>query len=373
MTSLRILASLLVLAICTSCISLSHPRETDALSASNAESFSEDSLAEAEPALSWSDLTRLAREHRQRGELKEAAERLDQAALQVALLPPTHARRRTVFGLRSRLAIDLANSGDIESADQLTDTLLAEASAAPELGDAALISLALSAADRRSDIEQLPLLEIAFTTAQAGATSRERMDLGLRVAEQAYAQNDFPLARRGIDQAIVDAEHMGPSRRAKIASLEVFKSRIALAQNDLETAEQSATQANRLLDEISADPSDRGIAEATLSEALAKKGDVDKALVIARGAYARIGGVDPIEPHAQRVILVALARVNRSLGDTGSAKQHYEEALEIPGVDTPADTALVKRVSAELRELDNLDNLGTPTAAPPSPNEHPAF
>lgn len=354
MTSPRIRFSFLLLPFCVSCLSLNYPIDPNQTSSANARAESsalEALLPQTEVALSWSDLTRLAREHRQRGELEEAGERLDQAALQVELLPPTHARRRTVFGMRARLAIALAEAGEIEAADELADTLFAEADTAPDLGGAALISLALSVADRRPQESQLRLLRIALTTAQAGTTSRSRMKLALRVAETAYAK-DLELARRAIDQAVLDAEHTGPSRRARIASLELFKSRIALAQSDLETAESSAIRANRLFDQISASPSERGIAEATLAEILAEKGDIDKALAIARSAYARIDGATPLEAHAERVILVAQARVRRSVGDSASARQHYERALEIAGLDTAADKDLVRRITQELQDLD---------------------
>ena len=354
MTSPRIRFSFLLLPFCVSCLSLNYPIDPNQTSSANARAESsalEALLPQTEVALSWSDLTRLAREHRQRGELEEAGERLDQAALQVELLPPTHARRRTVFGMRARLAIALAEAGEIEAADELADTLFAEAGTAPDLGGAALISLALSVADRRPQESQLRLLRIALTTAQAGTTSRSRMKLALRVAETAYAK-DLELARRAIDQAVLDAEHTGPSRRARIASLELFKSRIALAQSDLETAESSAIRANRLFDQISASPSERGIAEATLAEILAEKGDIDKALAIARSAYARIDGATPLEAHAERVILVAQARIRRSVGDSASARQHYERALEIAGLDTAADKDLVRRITQELQDLD---------------------
>jgi len=321
-----------------------------------------------EPALTWNDLTRLAREHRVNGELDEARERLAQAAIQVRPLPPTHARRRTVFGAQARLAIELADAGEIESADELANELLAEAEAEPELGGAALVDLALSIADRRQPEPQLLVLRVALTTAQAGTTNRNRMDLAFRVADEAYRENDLDLARRAIDQAVLDAQHIGPSRKERIASLELYKSRIALAQGDLEVAESSAIAANQIFEEISASPSKRGIGEATLAEVLAAKGDGERALAIAGGAYARIaritriGGEEPIQDHAQRVILASLARVERSTGDWSSARIHFEEALSIPAVDFPADRHLVKQLTSELRTLDEPEM----PSAPPS-------
>jgi tetratricopeptide (TPR) repeat protein len=358
MTSFRIGSSLMALVFCMSCISLSYPEDSKPLQDPMARPKAMETSVVApviEPALSWSDLTRLAREHRKRGELDEARERLDQAALQVGSLPPTHARRRTVFGARARLAIELADAGEIESADELADELLAEAEAEPELGGAALVSLALSVAERRDPEAQLPILSIALTTAQAGATSRDRMSLAFQIADIAYREEDLVLARRAIDQAVSDAQHVGPSKRERIASLELYKARIALAQADLEAAENSAITANQVFEEVSAAPSKRGIAEATLAEILAEKGSTEKALMIARGAHARIGGQEPIHNHAQRVILASLARVELSAGESVSAREHFEQALAIPAVDFAADDILVEQLMLDLRALDGAD------------------
>ena len=373
MRPFRIGSSALALVFCLSCISLNYPEDPedpsdpDRLPVANATAKHAEREAETpviEPALSWSDLTRLAREHRQRGELEKARERLAQAALQVRPLAPTHARRRTVFGMQARLAMELAAAGKIEIADELADALLAEAEMAPELGRAALVSLALSVADRRQSESPLPLLRIALTTAQAGSTSRDRMNLAFHVAYEAYQEKDFALARRAIDQAIVDAQHVGPTKKERIASFELYKSRIALAQVDLETAEMSATAANRIFEEISADPSNRGVAEATLAEILAKKGEVEKALSIARGAHGRIGEDEPIEEHARRLILASLARVENIAGDSASARVHFEQALAIPTVDVSADLDLVEQLRIELQELDET---GTASSLPSAP------
>lgn len=381
MTSLRFGSSLLAFAICVSYASPGMANTSDTPAPSSNESVANASpppLAtgaedpEPEPALTWSDLTRLAREHRVNGELDEARERLAQAAIQVRALPPTHARRRTVFGAQARLAIELADAGEIEFADELANELLAEAEAEPELGGAALVDLALSVADRRQPEPQLPVLRVALTTAQAGTTNRNRMDLAFRVADEAYRENEFDLARRAIDQAVLDAQHIGPSRKERIASLELYKSRIALAQGDLEAAESSAIAANQIFEEISASPSKRGIGEATLAEVLATKGDGERALAIAGGAYARIaqiaqiGGEEPIQDHAQRVILASLGRVERSTGDSSSARIHFEEALSIPAVDFPADRHLVKQLTSELRTLDEPEMPSAPPSTLPS-------
>jgi len=140
MTSLRFGSSLLAFAICLSFASPDMANTSDMPARSSNESVANANpppLAtgaedpDPEPALTWSDLTRLAREHRVNGELDEARERLAQAAIQVRALPPTHARRRTVFGAQARLAIELADAGEIESADELANELLAEAEAEP--------------------------------------------------------------------------------------------------------------------------------------------------------------------------------------------------------------------------------------------------
>jgi hypothetical protein len=305
-----------------------------------------------ERALTWNELTRLAREHRQLGELDLARERLAQAAFLVRPLPPTNAQRKTVFGMQARLAIDLADSGEITAADDLTSELFAEAEAEPELGGAALASLAVSVADRRPPESQLSILRIAFKAAEAGSASRDRLGLTFRVADEAYRGKDFDLARRAIDLALSDAQHIGPSKKERIASLELYKSRVALAQGDLEAAEMSAITANRIFEEVSASSSQRGAGEAALAEILAHRGVTQKALAIARGAHARIDGEEPLDDHSKRVILASLARVERSVGESASARIHFEEALAIPAADFPWDLDLVDQLTIELQELE---------------------
>ncbi len=322
-----------------------------------------------EKALSWSDLTRLAREHRQRGELMEARDRLAQAAAQLADLPPTNAQRRTVFGLQARLAESLLESGDQETADRFASELLAQAEAEPEIGGAALVSLALSLAEWRAQRaaeagepdSPLPLLRIAFDTARTGPASRDRIGLAFRVAEEAYRADDLTLARRAIDLALADTHRLNPTDRKKIASFEVYRSRIALAQGDLAAAEASATAANQIFDELDADASSRGIAEASLAEVLARKGDLDRASIVIRGARARLDVDHPIHDHARRLVLAAVARVERSAGDVDAARRAYEEALAVPPVDFAPDADLVRRLEREIRELE------TPSESEASP------
>ncbi|HEB90094.1 MAG TPA: hypothetical protein ENI85_11025 [Deltaproteobacteria bacterium] len=324
-----------------------------------------------ERPLSWSDLTRLAREHRQRGELTQARERLAQAAMQLKDLPPTNAQRRTVFGLQARLAERLLEGGDPEDADRFADELLAEAEAEPELGGAALVSLALSVAERRAaraagsgaPYSPLPLLRIAFETARTGPASRDRIGLSFRVADEAYRADELALARRAIDQALADTRRLRPTDKQKIAAFEIYRSRIALAQGDLDTAETSAVRANQIFDEVDADSSNRGIAEASLAEVLARKGDLDRASVIIRGARARLDAGDPIHDHARRLILAAVARVERIAGNPGAARKAYAEALAIPPVDFAPDADLVRRLRHESGELEKQPDA---VASPPT-------
>lgn len=364
MTSFRIGSSLLTLLLGLSygslCYAIDAGNTVDAddpgqLSGTNAISETAEidvTTQDFEPALSWSDLTRLAREHRRLGEFDEARERLAQAALQVQSLPPTNVQRRTVFGMQARMAIELADAGEIESADDLAGELFAEAEAEPELGGAALASLAVSVANRRPRESQLSVLRIAFTAAQAGTASRNRLDLAFRVANEAYRDKDFGLARHAIDLALSDLQHIGPSKKGRIASFELFRSRIALEQGDFEAAEMSAITANQLFEEISASSAQRGVGEAALAEILANRGETERALVIARGAHARIDGEESLNDHPKRVILASLARVERSAGESASARAHFEEALAIPAVDLPWDLDLIDQLTIELQEFD---------------------
>jgi hypothetical protein len=311
-------------------------------------------------AKTWSDLTRAARELRQRGELDAAREKLEQAAIQVAPLPPTHVERQTVFGMRARLAEEYARAGELEAADALADQLFAEAEAEPALGGAAIAALAVSVADRRErasedddqPTSQLPLYRLALEAVQTGPSSRSRLDLAEKIALRSYAEGDTALARRAIDQAITDARHVIPSRRERIARLDLLRARIARDQGDLEAAERSATAANAILDDLDADPSTRAIAESLLVEILVAAGDVERAEPIARGARARMDLDQPLNEYAQRSVLAAMARLERRRGDRTAARRHLEQALAVPGIDLEADRALVRALT---RELDDED------------------
>ncbi len=371
---LRIVSPALAFAFCMSCVSLSYPTPAGApvpdpaptATAQPTELDTEDPAYE--PALSWNELTRSARDYTQRGDLAKAQERLDQAELQVRDRAPTNVQRRTVFGMRARLAAELEAAGEIETADELANELFAQAEAEPELGGDALVSLAVSVALRRQKAadeaeepeSQLHLLRIALETAQTGPSTRDRMELAFYIANEAYGEDDYALASRAIDQALIDAQRIIPTKKRQLGALEIYRARIALGQGDLDLAEVAATSANQIFAELEADPSNRGIAEAILAEILAKKGETDRALIIARGAHARIGNEESLDDHAQRHILASLARVERSAGDLESAQQHLEQALAIPAADFEPDRDLVKQLKIERQAF------GDPDARPPS-------
>jgi tetratricopeptide (TPR) repeat protein len=333
-----------------------------------------------EPALGWSDLTRLARDHQRRGELDEAERRLDQASTLVSKLAPTDARRRAVFGTRARFAEQLAYHGETERSDALADQLFAEAEAEPALGDTALVSLAVSVVDRRSAVgeearldsdspdertSQMRILRIALRTAQTGTANRDRLQLAKRVAETAFLEDELATARNAVDQAIADTATLAPTNAAQIAELSLLRARIANRQGDFERAIADATRANQIADERGASASFRGYGEATLAEALARSGEPDRALAIGRGARARLDGDEPIEDHAQRIILTSLARIEVSIDHAERARLYYDEALEVPGDDSDEDRHLVRAIVAERADLDSTQSF--PVAQPSSP------
>jgi hypothetical protein len=364
-TALRVLASTLVVVVGSACISsLNYPEpeqeSPEWVGPPRVRRMPTGANPDDDIAKTWSDLTRAARELRQRGELDAAREKLEQAAIQVAPLPPTHVERQTVFGMRARLAEEYARAGELEAADALADQLFAEAEAEPALGGSALAALAVSVADRREraaeeegePTSQLPLYRLALDAVRTGPSSRSRLDLAEDIALRAYAEDDTALARRAIDQAIMDARHVIPSHRERIAQLELLRARIARDQGDLETAEGSATAANAILDDLDADPSTRAIAESLLVEILVAAGDVERAEPIARGARARMDLDQPLNEYAQRRVLAAMARLERRRGDRTAARRHLEQALAVPGSDLEADRALVRELT---RELDDED------------------
>lgn len=368
---LLLLSAAWILACCGGCASLSYPEPTPEARPEPSPSRQQSTMPRArmdrvvpadEAGRSWSDLTREARELRQQGEYVEAQERLVQAALQVESRPPTDAQRRAVFGMQARLAEALARDGETERADELADELFEQAEQEPELGGAALISLALSTAERREgevaaedrDAALLPLLRIALTAAETRSASRDRMDLASFIAAAAFDAGELDLARRAIDRAVGDADILIRARRDRIASMEVIRAEIAMAQGDLVAAEASATRANQIYAEIEAQVAIQAVGEARLAEILSRQGEIERARLIALGAYARIGLEEqPLDAHSTRRIVAALARVQRASGEFAEARRRYEEALSIPGVDQRQDNRLVSDLARELQDLES--------------------
>jgi len=319
-----------------------------------------------EVARSWRELARLARESVQNGEFARADELLAQAAFQLKDRPPTNTQRRTIFGLRARLAHDLAALDQVERADALTDVLIDEVRAEPELADAAFVTLAQATAARRGadarkagrEESQLPLLALAFDASQSAPASRERLALAFEVSGMALRAGDLDLARRAIDQTVLDAQILAPADRMQTAALKIYKARIALAQRDLAAAEVAAHAAVRIFEQQKADGSNRGVAEATLGQVLAEKGELERALELGRGAYARLSGEEKIVPQAQRQIPACLARIEWLAGEHDAAGSHYREALSVPADGSERDEELIHDIKSALAELE--------TSAPPA-------
>ena len=322
---------------------------------------------ESEAGSDWRELAQRAREKAQTGQLDEANELLAQAALQLKDRRPTNTQRRTVFGLRARLAHDLAALGQPEKADILADQLFEEARAEPALGDTALVTLARSTAERRSAAareagrreSQLPLLTLAFDASQAGTASRERLNLAFEVSGKALREGDLDLARRAIDQAILDAQILAPADRMQAAALKIYKARVALAEQDFDAAEASAAAAIRIFESQSADDSNLGVAEATLGQILAEKGELDRALELGRGAYARLSTAETIVPHARRQIPACLARIEWLAGEREAAGAHYREALSVPPDGSERDGDLIADIKAALSKLETAASAST--------------
>lgn len=308
---------------------------------------------------SWYALTRTARIDQQQGKFEAAATHLEQAAMQLEARPPGNAQRRAVHAMRARLARDLLSVGQKEEADALAEVIFSEAESMPAIGGSATVDLALALASRRKAAaeeaglpeSQLPLLRIALLAAESNTPSLARMNMAYDVSVRALREGDAQLARRAIDRAVLDARVTAPSNLHQLASLKILKTRIAIAQGDLITAEASATSANRLFEEIDAQPANRAIAEATLARALSERGDIERARAIALGAQARLGGDPPIPPHAARAVLAEIGRLERAAGDSTAALDLFEQALDIPGEDFELDILLVEQLTAEKTAL----------------------
>lgn len=377
MIRIQIASCLALLVASTACSVLNYPTESSGSKAAAEHSeqapsapillglgfgVPEDDLAATseESALDWSDLTRQARANRQRGRFEAAREKLEQAATQLSARPASNAQRRAVFGMRARLAIDFVALKQDENADLLADQLFEEVEQEPELGGPAVAELAYLMATRRGaaaketglPVSQLPLLRIALLASEPASASMARLSLAYEVSEVATREGDHDLARRAIDRAVLDAQVVAPSDQDQLASLKIFKARIALAQGDLVTAEASATSANRIFDEMGAPSANRAVAEATLARVLAEKGDIERARVIGVGAAARLEGDPPITGHLARIVLAELGRLERAAGDSAAARVQFQAALDLPGIDFIADRELVSKLTIELAALE---------------------
>lgn len=386
MSATRLLAPLALAWLAAGCAALNYPTgdEGDLVAT---EAANEDGERPAAPVLmgmgfgepelapspsdgdrAWYELTREARLARARGEFDEAKERLEQAALQLADRPSANAQRRAVHGMRARIALDLLALDRTEQAMALADTLFAEAAAEPAVGGPATVDLVLHVVRRRaaaaaSDEEPpespLPLLRIALTSAEEASPSVERLNLAYEVSQTAMREGDANLARRAIDRAVLDAQTVNPTDLDQLASLRIYKARIARAQGDLETAEASAIAASQLFDEARAHVNSRVVAEATLALIVAKRGDEARARAIMDGALARLEVGASVADHARRTVLGEAGRLERELGDRDAARAFLVRAIGIPAVDFGPDKDLVADLTRELAELDSPED-GSP-------------
>jgi tetratricopeptide (TPR) repeat protein len=310
--------------------------------------------------LSWSDLTKRAREARAQGKFEEVQTSLEQAGIQLQGLPPTNAQRRAVFGMRSRLAIDFYSLNRFEESDSLADMLFEEAEASPGLGGPALADLAYFMAARHETTSEktgvkeslLPLLKIAVDAAQTESPTRLRLIRSQLTSQTATTEGDYDLARRAIDRAVQDAQTLAPANKEQLASLKVSKARIALAQGDLLTAKASAASASRILQSIDSTAPNRSVAESTIARVVAEMGDAERARAIIAGVRARFDEAPPLPGYAQRIVLHDSARIERALGDDEAARRFFERALELPPVDSQADIDLIEDLQEELTALD---------------------
>ncbi|MCB9722527.1 MAG: hypothetical protein H6748_00605 [Spirochaetaceae bacterium] len=310
-----------------------------------------------ERVVSWSDHAELAREAHVAGDLDTAGVHLEQAAIQVASLPPRHALRRATFGMRARHAIALAEAGRTAEADALADTLFAEAEETPVVGGPALATLAVSVAERRAAEggaapSSLPLLALALGAMEDEPASQERLAFAFRVYGDAMHEGDLPLARRAIATAIRDARRVAPLDRMQAASLLIYQARAALADGEADAAVAAARRASQLFVEADADGSSHGVAEATLAQALATAGDTSGAEALVAVARDRLANDRSLVPHARRQIRAALARTARLSGDLPRARDDYRAGLALPPVQARLDADLIEAMRRELAALD---------------------
>jgi len=200
---------------------------------------------EDEPALEWSELSRMAREHVRRGEYAEARERLGQAALQLTAMRATDTRRRTIFGRRAALALQLALAGQPGAAEELTYELLEEAEEAPGIAGSAWVVLVLAITsdapppdDEEDDIAatELALLRTAWVAAREGPADRDRLRVAYRLGNKAEMQAELELARDAFEDAAWVHRRIVPTGQTEYAGLRLDIARIALDLGDVESA-----------------------------------------------------------------------------------------------------------------------------------------
>ena len=352
------------------------PEESTPPAASNP-SGNDDDLAlgdasNGERAKAWYELTREARVARKAGDFETAREALAQAAAQLDSRPPDNAQRRAVHGSQARLALLLIGAGQTEEAEELAEEVFAEAESDPLIGGPATVELATYFARSRANAaaeaglpeSQLPLLRVALLVAEREPASRSRLALAYDISQIATREGDHDLARRGIDRAVLDSKTLDPLDRSQLASLKIFKTRIALAQGDLATAEATGAAANRLFEEIDAPTENRAIGEATIARIIAERGDAERARAIAMSARARLGGDPPPTDYGTRIVLGELARLERAAGDLDAARDLYTEALDLPGADMKQDIDLVAELTQELAALNEGEARVTTSAEP---------
>ena len=125
--------------------------------------------------------------------------------------------------------------------DLLADQLIAEVEQDPRIGGPAFVDLASFVATRRAaeaeqagvPESQLGLLVLALAASESETASEERMTLAFEVSEEAMREGDPNLARRAIDRAVLDAQTVAPLDLDQLASLKIFKARIAGTRSEV--------------------------------------------------------------------------------------------------------------------------------------------
>lgn len=315
-----------------------------------------------EEPLSWSALMRRARDAMTRRDWDQATARLEQAELQVAARAPGHIRRRTVFGMQSRLALAIANEDPREApparAVDLANRLASLAGEHPEIAGAAFISLAEVSSrwpnamdpSEESVAAGLPRLDTALRVAEAQRVSASRLSLAKTTVAAAYLGGDLNLALRAADRAVADAKILAPSRRRDLGLRYFERARILLARGDAERAATDSLRALELFEEVGASPSYRAAVLAQRAQALMQSESANEALAALEEAEELRRSSPAMSPAAQRDVLTARARISSQLGETGRARNAYAEAVALPEQGR-IDAYRLKALRQELADL----------------------